>query len=109
MESDPAHWILGILSYVYVAVCFYMIAFKCAKENAWFAFFQILYLPLPLSLAGKPWWWILLFFIPLLNILIVAIVFMGIAEARGKSSWSGLLMLIPGVNLIFLGYLAFSS
>ena len=86
-----------------------MIAFKCAKENAWFAFFPILDILLLLSLAGKPWWWTLLFFIPLLNILIFAIVFMGIAEARGKSSWSGLLMLIPGVNLLFLGYLTFSS
>lgn len=33
---------------------------------------------------------------------------MGAAEATGKPSWLGLLMLIPGVNYIVVGYLAFS-
>jgi len=33
---------------------------------------------------------------------------MGIAEARGKPFWLGMLLLIPGVNLIVIGYLAFS-
>jgi len=33
---------------------------------------------------------------------------MAVAEVRGKPSWLGILMLIPGVNLILIGYLAFS-
>jgi hypothetical protein len=109
VESEVGRWILGILSYAYVSVCFYMIAFKCERRDAWFAFFPILDLLLLLSLAGKSYWWILLFFIPVLNLLFIAIVFMGVAEARGKPSWSGLVILIPGVNLLLLGYLAFSS
>ncbi len=70
MESEAAQWIVGILSYAYFSVCFYMIAFKCGRENAWFAFFPILDILLLLSLAGKPWWWMFLLLIPLLNIVI---------------------------------------
>jgi hypothetical protein len=36
------------------------------------------------------------------------LVWMSVAEARGKPPWMGLLMTIPGVNLILVGYLAFS-
>ena len=49
------------------------------------------------------------FFIPLVNIVIAVIVWMGIVEARGKPSWLGILMLIPVVNIIIPGFLAFTE
>ena len=47
--------------------------------------------------------------IPLVNIVIFIIVWMGIAEARNKPGWWGILMLVPVVSLVVPGYLAWSD
>jgi hypothetical protein len=62
-----------------------------------------------LNIARKPVWWILLLFIPFVNIVIAIIVWMAIAEARNKPSWWGILMIVPVANLIVPGYLAWSD
>ena len=48
----------------------------------------------------KSGWWLLLFFIPLVNIVMAIIVWMGVAVARGKPDWWGILMIVPVANLI---------
>ena len=54
-------------------------------------------------------WWTILFVIPLVNIVLGIIVWMGIAGARNQPSWLGILMIIPIVNLIIPGILAFAE
>jgi len=61
------------------------------------------------KVAGRSGWWTILFFIPLVNIIIGIIVWMGIAEARKQPSWLGILMIIPIANLVIPGILAFSK
>jgi hypothetical protein len=99
---------VGFVSYLYYALCLYFMAQRAGTGNGWFAFIPILNVILLLQIADKPVWWILLFCIPLVNLVIAALVWMGAAEATGKASWLGLLMFIPGVNLVVLGYLAFA-
>jgi predicted Na+-dependent transporter len=43
------------------------------------------------------------------NIVILIIVWMAIAEARSKPSWWGILVIVPVVNLIVFGYLAWAD
>ncbi len=62
-----------------------------------------------LKIAQKPICWIVLFLIPLVNIVIGVLLWMEIAEARGKARWLGILILIPFVNLTLPGYQAFSD
>ena len=62
-----------------------------------------------LNVAKKPVWWVVLFFIPLVNIVMAIIVWMGVAVARGKPDWWGILMIVPVANLIVPGYLAWSD
>jgi hypothetical protein len=62
-----------------------------------------------LNIAKKPIWWIVLCLIPLVNIVIFIIMWMGIAEARNKPSWWGVLMIVPVVSIIVPGYLAWSD
>jgi len=96
--------------YAFSAFCLQKIAQRTGHDdNSWFAWVPILNLFLMTQIAGKEWWWVLLMFIPYVNIIIVAIVWMGVTEARGKSPWLGLLMLVPAANLFLLAYLAFSS
>jgi hypothetical protein len=101
--------IIGIIFYVYMAICLMTIAKKTNIPNGWFAWIPILNVFLMLMIAQKPLWWFILMLIPIVNIVISIIVWMAIAEARGKPSWVGILMIIPFVNIIIPGYLAFSS
>jgi hypothetical protein len=62
-----------------------------------------------LNIAKKPIWWIILFLIPLVNIVFIVLVWMGIAEARNKPNWWGILLIVPVANIIVPGYLAWSD
>lgn len=98
-----------LVMYVFVALALQTIARKTNTENGWFAWIPILNIILLLSIAKKPIWWIVLALIPLVNIVVIVLVWMGVAEARGKPSWWGILVLFPVVNLIAIGYLAWSD
>jgi uncharacterized protein DUF5684 len=73
--------------YIYVALALKTIAEKTSTENAWLAWIPVANIVLMLNVAKKLIWWILLFFVPLVNIVIVVMVWMGVAEARQKPSW----------------------
>lgn len=98
--------LFGLALYVYFALALSTIATKTHTENAWLAWIPIANIVLMLNIAKKPIWWIILFFIPLVSIVMAIIVFMAIAEARGKPSWWGILIIVPLVGLIVPGYLA---
>jgi hypothetical protein len=101
--------IMCLVFYVYFALALQTIAQKTNTENAWFAWIPILQFILMLNIAKKPIWWIILFFIPLVGLVMTIIVWMGVAEARGKPNWWGILLIVPVANLIVPGYLAWSD
>jgi hypothetical protein len=101
--------IVFLAVYAYAALAVQTIARKTDTPNDWFAWIPIANLFLMLAIAKKPLWWFVLLLIPLVNVVITIIIWMGIAEARNKPSWWGILMLIPGVSLIVPGYLAWSE
>lgn len=101
--------ILFIVIYVYVAYSLQVIANKTNTENSWLAWIPIVNIYLMCKIAGKPGWWLILFLIPIVNIVVGIIVFMKIAELRGKPNWVGILWILPVVGLIIPGYLAFSD
>ena len=95
--------------YVYMALALQTIADKTKTENSWLAWIPIANIVLMLNVAKKPIWWIVLFFIPVVNIVFIIIVWMAMAEARGKPSWWGILMIVPVANLITPGVLAWAD
>lgn len=102
--------IIQIGIYLFFAYCLKVIADKTGNsENSWWAWIPIIQVLLMLQIAAKPLWWIILFFIPIVNIVIAIIVMMAIAEKRGKPSWIGILVIVPLVNIFILPYLAFSD
>jgi hypothetical protein len=104
-------FLFGILlmGYVYMALALQTIATKTSTPNEWLAWIPIANAILMLQIAKKPLWWFLLFLIPLVNIVIAIIVWMGIAEARQKPNWWGILMIVPIANLVVPGYLAWAD
>lgn len=98
-----------VLFYVYFALALQTIANKTNTENAWFAWIPILNAILILNVARKPLWWLILLLIPVVNIVVAIIVWMGVAEARNKPNWWGILTIVPLVGIIVPGYLAWSD
>lgn len=101
--------LFGLAGYVYVSLALQTIATKTNTANAWLAWIPIANIFLMLSIGKKPMWWFLLFLVPLLNIIMLIIVWMAVAEARGKPSWWGILTIVPVANLIVPGVLAWSD
>jgi hypothetical protein len=102
-------FICGLAAYIYMALALQTIAVKTNTANAWLAWVPIANAILMLQIAKKPLWWIILFAIPLVNIVFIIMVWMGVAEARQKPNWWGILAIVPLVNMIVPGYLAWSD
>ena len=98
-----------LVGYVYMALALQTIADKTSTPNPWLAWIPIANAILMLQIAKKPLWWFLLFLVPLVNIVIAIMVWMGIAEARQKPNWWGILMIVPVANLVVPGYLAWAD
>lgn len=101
--------ILEIAAYVYFCLCIYMIARKLDVPNPWLAWIPLVQLWTVVNCAGKPWWWILLLLVPFVNIIVGIMLWMSISENLGRNKWLGLLMILPVVNFIYIGILAFSK
>ena len=95
--------------YVYTALAVQTIAEKTNTENPWLAWIPIANIILLLNIAKKPIWWIVLCFIPLVNIIIFIMVWMAVAEARGKPGWVGVLLIVPVLGALMPGYLAWAD
>lgn len=98
-----------LAAYIYVAYCLQRIANKTMTPKSWFAWIPLLNVFLVLKIASKPYWWLVLLVIPLVNIIVVISIWMDIAQKIKKPTWLGVLMILPGINAIILGYMAFSS
>jgi hypothetical protein len=102
-------WLVALAVYIYMSLAIQAIANKTNTENSWLAWIPVANLILLLNIAGKPIWWIILCLIPIVNIIIFIIIWMGVAEARQKPGWLGVLMIVPLANFIVPGYLAWAE
>ena len=101
--------VIGLGLYIYYSLSMYLIAKRLNVTEAWMSWVPILNLWPLLSSAGKPCWWVILLLIPFVNIFIIVYLWMCICENLGRNKWLGLLTLVPVVNLILPGVLAFSK
>ncbi len=101
--------LLSLAIYAYVAFCLYTIAKKTNTEKPWLAWIPIANIVLACQIAGKPWWWVFFFFIPIANVVFAVLVMWAVAEARNKPGWLGILMIVPIANLVVVGIIAFAD
>ena len=79
---------------------------KCGKPG-WAVFVPIYNTYVMCEIAGKPWWYLLLFFVPFANIYAMFVLYDGMAKKLGKSTGFTIgMMLLP---MIFFPILAFSK
>lgn len=102
--------IFGLGSYIWLAICLYKIAQKQNAENPWFAWIPILNLVLMLEIAKKPMWWIVMFLIPIANIVFAIMLYVEFLKVLGKPTWWVVLMiLVPFAYHVIFGILAFGK
>ena len=79
--------------------------FEKAGKPGWASLIPIYNLYVTLKLINKPAWWLILFFIPLINGVILIIVSIHLAKCFNKSPAFGLgLAFFPFVFYLILGY-----
>lgn len=101
--------IVGLALYVFYCFCYKRICEKCGVTPGILIWIPIVQLVPLLQVAQMPVWMIILLLIPIVNIVILVMLFAKICIARGKSPWLVILMFVPVANLIFIPYLAFSE
>lgn len=112
-QLDPK--LLIIVGAIFLAIhlffsfCLKLIVQKTGHEPGlmvWLPFFQIF--PM-LRAAGMSGWWVLGMFVPILNIVVQILWCVKIVQARGKSVWVTIFLIVPFTNLFAFLYLAFSN
>jgi len=95
---------LNICMIRYVSLWF---VFKKAGEQGWAAIIPVYNILIAIKIAGKPWWYILLLLIPIVNIIIGIMILHGISKNFGKGGWFtvGLIFL----RVIFFAILGFGA
>jgi Family of unknown function (DUF5684) len=102
-------FVLAIGLYVFVCYCLKLICEKAGHQPGVLIWIPIANLVPLLTVAKLPIWFIVLFFIPLVNIVAGIVMWVKICQARGKPGWMVILLFVPVVNIAFLPYLAFSE
>jgi len=103
----------GVGTYIFATVvAVFMIAamwkvFTKAGKPGWAAIVPIYNIIVLLGIAGKPAWWIILFFIPIVNLIITILVYVALAGKFGKGG--GFAMGLVFLGPIFFPILGFGS
>ena len=102
--------------YVYTSLALMFIARRTNTPNAWLAWIPIANVYLLTQIAQVSGWWtlaVLIGAIPILGFIVLTGLslwwFWRVAERVGMPGWTGLLMIIPVVNLIMLGVFAWKD
>ena len=90
-----------------IAVIPYWVVFTKAGQPGWPALIPIYSTYILLKVIGRPGWWLLLFLVPLLNIVIAIIVLNDLSKSFGHGV--GFTLGLVFLSLIFLYILAFGS
>ncbi len=83
------------------------ILFVKADQPGWACLLPIYNVILLLRIAGKPWWWLILYLIPVVSVIISLLHMIALAEAFGKGAGYGIGLFFLG--FIFLPLLAFGD
>ncbi len=95
-----------VVAYVLYALAYFGI-FKKAGKPTWAAFVPIYNLIVLLEVVGRPVWWIILFLIPIVNIVIFIIVMNDLSKSFGHGA--GFTVGLIFLSWIFMMILGFGS
>lgn len=97
---------------LYIAIIILLLAswwtiFKKAGQPGWACIIPIYNIIVFLNVIGKPWWWLILFIIPFINIIFVIWSLNLLSKSFGKNE--GFTVGLLFLNIIFIPILAFGD
>jgi hypothetical protein len=103
---------MGTIIFIYLAFIVLMIAsmwtiFSKAGKPGWAALVPIYNLIVLLDIVGKPWWWLLLMFIPIVNFVVIIMIYHNLSLSFGKGAGFTVGLILLGI--VFLPLLAFGD
>ncbi len=90
--------LISIALFVVICVGMYKTFAKMGYDDAWWALIPFLNLVFFVKVINKPIWWVILFFIPFVNLYVAWLVADRVARAYGKG-------IGYAVGLLFLGFI----
>lgn len=100
----PLFWLIW-LAVVILTIAGMWKTFEKAGKPGWAAIIPIYNIYVILQITGRPWWWLLLLLIPLVNIVVAFLIYIGLAKAFGKGAGFGVgLTLLSPVFFPLLGF-----
>jgi hypothetical protein len=97
---------LPLVVFILMVVALWMVFAKAGKPG-WASIVPIYNIFVMLEIVGRPWWWLLLMFIPVVGLIMAIIVAIDMAKAFGKGTGFGIgLAFLP---FIFYPVLAFGD
>lgn len=100
----------GVVTIIYVALIVLSIVamwkmFAKAGKPGWACIIPIYNTVVLIQIAGKPVWWIILFFIPFVNIVVSIMVLAGVSQKFGRGIGTTLgLIFFPVIFMMILGF-----
>lgn len=101
---------IGWLFYIAVIVFAIVVQWKIftkAGQPGWASIIPIYNIIVLLEIVGKPWWYLLLMLIPIVNIVILIMVMIALAKVFGKDGGFAVGLIL--LSIIFMAILAFGD
>lgn len=95
------------LAFFILVIASLWIVFTKAGKPGWAAIIPIYNIIVMLEIVGRPMWWIILLFVPLVNIIVGIMIAIDMAKSFGKGVGFGIGLAI--LSFIFYPILAFSD
>jgi hypothetical protein len=99
-------WLLYMAVIVFYIFCMWKVYVKAGKPG-WAAIVPIYNVLVQLEIVGRPWWYLLLLFVPVVNIVIGIMILFDLAKVFGKGTGFGFGLLF--LSFIFIPILAFGD
>jgi hypothetical protein len=98
-------WLFVLIITIFFIACLWRIFTKAGKPG-WASIIPIYNYIILLEIIERPIWWIVLFFIPIANVVVQILIALELAEAYGKSTLFGVLglMFFPIVGYPMLAF-----
>jgi hypothetical protein len=105
-SSSPL-FAIALIAMVLLSIAAMWRLFGKAGEAGWKCIVPIYGAVVMLRIVGRPWWWLVLLLVPVVNLIFGSIVCFDLAKAFGKGAGTGLGILLLGP--IFILLLAFGD
>ncbi len=107
-DTGGTFFLFGFVLLGYILYCFPLaLVFKKAGQTPWTAFIPIVNLYVLCKTVGRPGWWVILYFIPIVGFIIAIIVYYDLARSFGHGG--GFTVGLVLLTWIFLFILALNK